>query len=203
MSRSSAWILAAMLWPLTHVAAASTRADSHTIRRYIIVNGSSASGSWDDNDSPSTEELRGRFGEHFAWFRAHGNEYVITSSAVMDEFDRAMEPQKKVNRMQARVNREQGRVNEMQAGVNAHQRDVNELQAQVNASDPGVDQARVNRKQADVNAEQANVNAEQAKVNAMQAKVNEEQSRVSAEFNRRVEEIFNSALQSGAATKLH
>jgi uncharacterized protein YPO0396 len=201
---SAAWVVAALLWPLTYVAAATThdgsvKATEGVIRRYMIVHGDSITGSW-ENDSSS--KLRERFGDRFAWFRKDGYEYVVTDSAVMDELDRAMEPQKDVNRMQAGVNREQQRVNEMQGGVNAHQHDVNAMQAQVNANQSGVDQERVNRKQADVNAEQANVNAEQAKVNAMQEKVNEEQHRVSAELNRRVQEILNSALQSGVATKL-
>jgi Skp family chaperone for outer membrane proteins len=198
-TRSSAWILAAILWPLTLLAAGATE---HGIRRYVIVHGDSMTGSWDESGSPSTEALRSRFGDRFAWFRKDGREYIVTASAVMNELDRAMEPQKNVNRMQAGVNREQGRVNEMQAGVNAHQHDVNAMQAEVNAHESGVDQARVNRKQADVNTEQAGVNAEQAKVNAMQEKVNEEQHRVSAEISRRVQEIFESALQSGAATEL-
>jgi len=209
MSRSacsSAWIMAAILWPLTVVAAATTHAGSakgteHVIHRYLIVHGDSTTGSWDDSDSSSREGLRQRFGDRFAWFRKDGHEYVITASAVLDELDRALEPQKNVNRMQAGVNREQRRVNEMQAGVNALQHDVNAMQAQVNEN-RGIDQGRVNRKQADVNAEQAVVNAEQAKVNAMQEKVNEEQRRVSAELRRRVDEIFHSAVQSGAAREL-
>ena len=197
-ARSSTWILAVMvLWPLTHAAGAE-----NVIRRYIIVHGDSTSGSWDEASSPSVDELRSQYGDRFAWFRKDGHEYVVAASSVMDEIDRAMEPQKNVNRMQAGVNREQRRVNEMQAGVNAHQHDVNAMQAQVNESQSRVAQERVNRKQADVNTEQAGVNAEQAKVNAMQEKVNEEQHRVSAEFNRRVEEIFESALQRGAAREL-
>ena len=197
---SSALIIASLLLPIAHLAAARTT--ERTIRPYVIVHGDSTSGSWDDSDSPATEELRAHFGDRFAWFRKDGHEYIVTASTVMDELDRAMEPQKNVNRMQAGVNREQSRVNQMQAGVNAHQRDVNALQAEANASQTREDQNRVNRRQADVNEEQSRVNAEQAKVNAMQQKVNEEQHRVSAEFDRRVEEIFNSTLRSGAATKL-
>ena len=196
--RSTAWSLAAILWSLTPAAAGATE---RAITRYVIVQGHSTSGSWDENNSPSTDELRSRFGDRFAWFRKDGHEYVVTSSSVMDELDRAMEPQKNVNRMQAGVNREQGRVNEMQGVVNEHQHDVNAMQAEVNAN-RGADQERVNRNQGVVNAEQAKVNAEQAKVNAMQEKVNQEQHRVSAELNRRVQEIFESALQSGVATEL-
>lgn len=204
---SSAWIIAAILSALTHDVAATARADSakpakHVIRRYVIVQGDSTNGSWDDSDTPSTAQLRSQFGDRFAWFRKDGRDYVVTASAVLDELDRAMEPQKNVNRMQARVNRAQAHVNELQAGVNAHQQDVNAAQAQVNASHPGVDQERVNRKQADVNAEQADVNAEQSKVNALQEKVNEEQRRVSAEIERRLQEIFESALRRGVATEI-
>ena len=203
-ANSAAWVLvAALIWPLTYVAAATTHAGSAeaadgVIGPYLIVHGDSMSGSWDQS-----KELRHKFGDRFAWFRKDGHEYVVTDSAVMNELDVAMEPQKNVNRMQAGVNREQGRVNQMQAGVNAHQHDVNAMQKQVNEHQSNADQERVNRKQSDVNAaEQAGVNAEQAKVNAMQEKVNEEQRRVSLEFGRRVQEILNSALQSGVATKL-
>jgi len=199
-ARSSAWIIAAILWPLTQVAAFTTH--TGVIRRYVIVQGNSTSGSWDENDSTSTEELRRQLGDRFAWFRKDGYEYVVTDSAVLDELDRAMQPQKNVNRMQAGVNRAQQRVNEMQGRVNAHQHDVNAMQAQVNGHESGIDQEMVNEKQSDVNAEQADVNAEQAKVNAMQEKVNEEQRRVSAELSRRVQEIFEAALHSGVATKL-
>lgn len=195
-ARSAAWIIAALIWPLMVAAA------DGVIRRYVIVRGDSMSGSWDESNSPSAEELRARFGDRFAWFRKDGHEYVVTDSAVMSELDRAMEPQKGVNRMQAGVNREQERVNRMQAGVNAHQHDVNAMQAEVNASQSTAAQERVNRKQSEVNVEQEGVNAEQSKVNAMQEKVNAEQSRVSAELRRRVQEIFNSALQSGVATQL-
>jgi uncharacterized protein YlxW (UPF0749 family) len=202
-ANSAAWVVvAAFILPLTYVAAATRHAGSAeaadgVIRRYLIVHGDSMSGSWDQS-----EELRHQFGDRFAWFRKDGHEYVVTDSPVMDELDRAMEPQKNVNRMQSGVNREQQRVNEMQAHVNAHQRDVNAMQTQVSEQRSGVDQEMVNRKQSDVNAEQADVNAEQAKVNAMQEKVNAEQSRVSAEFSRKVQEILGSALQSGVARKL-
>ena len=195
-ARSVAWVIAALVWPLTVAAA------DGIVHRYVIVHGDTMSGSWDENNSPSTEALRARFGDRFAWFRKDGHEYVVTDSAVMGEIDRAMEPQKGVNRRQAGVNREQERVNKMQAGVNAHQHDVNAMQAEVNASQSYAGQNRVNRKQSEVNEEQAGVNAEQAKVNAMQEKVNEEQHRVSVELERRVQEIFHSTLRSGVATKL-
>jgi hypothetical protein len=203
---SAALVVAALIWPLTSIAAVTThtggaKATEGVIGRYIIVNGESMSGSWEQNDS-SSNELRHQFRDRFAWFRKDGHEYVVTDSPVMHELDRAMEPQKNVNRMQSGVNREQQRVNEMQAHVNAHQSDVNAMQTRVNEHQSGIDQEMVNRKQSDVNAEQADVNAEQAKVNAKQEKVNEEQRRVSAEFSRRVQEILNSALQSGVATKL-
>src|SRR5687767_2637470 len=120
-------IAAATLWPVANVATAAT----HAIRRYVIVHDDSMSGTWIEGDSTSAEEVRQQFGHRFAWFRKDGHEYVIKDSAVMDELDRAMEPQKKVNRMQAGVNREQDRVNRMQSRVNDHQHDVNELQARV------------------------------------------------------------------------
>lgn len=181
------------------------------ISRYLIVHGNSMSGSWNESRA---EDLRARFGDRFAWFRTGGNEYIVTASSVMDEFDRAMEPQKKVNRMQAGVNREQGRVNEMQARVNEHQHDVNAMQAKVNEhqsavghserrqSEVSAEQEGVNTEQSKVNDMQNKVNEEQHKVNADQDKVNDEQRRVSAEFERRVQEILGSALQSGLATRL-
>ena len=188
--RLSLLVIATMVWPVTYGA-------EREISRYLIVNGHSMSGTWDES---TAEALRARFGDRFAWFRKDGDEYIITASSVMDEFERAMEPQKKVNRMQAEVNRKQSR-------VNAHQHDVNEMQAQVNDHQSAVGQDRqkqsdVNAEQAGVNAEQAKVNGEQNKVNEAQERVNEEQQRVSAQFERRVQEILGSALQSGLATRL-
>lgn len=209
----------------------NTQTSSGAVRRYIVVHGDSTSGSW-DSDFVSPGELRARFGDNFAWFRQNGQDYVVTDAAVMAELDKAMEPQKNVNRMQAGVNAEQSRVNGLQSKVNAHQGDVNALQNEVNrrqdlvnqiqasvnrednaaliqkletelkelrAGKPEANQSGVNRKQSEVNQEQAGVNAEQSKVNAMQAKVNDEQHRVSAEFSRRAQEIFDSAVRSGAA----
>jgi predicted nucleic acid-binding Zn-ribbon protein len=215
--------------------AAATQTTSDTIRYYVIVNGDSMSGSWDSRDDVPINELRARFGEHFAWFRQGGHEYAVIDAAVLAELDKAMEPQKNVNRMQAEVNRLQAQVNGLQAKVNAHQNDVNALQGEVNrrqqlvnqiqaavdrgdngdlvqkleaelqelrTKQPEANQANVNRMQSQVNQEQAEVNAQQAKVNAAQRPVNEEQHRVSAEFSRRVQEIFHSALQHGAAQQL-
>ena len=223
-------ILAGILPLLCLVAATQTTNDP--IRYYVIVNGDSTSGSWDSREVPAVNELRARFGEHFAWFRQGSHEYVVTDAAVLADLDKAMEPQKTVNRMQAEVNRQQSRVNGLQAKVNAHQNDVNALQSEVNrrqqlvnqiqaavdrgdnadlvqkleaelqelrTKQPEANQANVNRMQSQVNQEQGGVNGEQAKVNVAQQAVNEEQHRVSAEFSRRVQEIFHSALQHGAA----
>lgn len=220
---------------LAFCALAAAQSTTGTIRRYIIVNGDSMSGSWDSKDPVDSNDLRARFGAHFAWFQQGDHEYVVTDAATLAELDKAMEPQKNVNRMQAEVNGKQARVNGLQAKVNAHQSDVNALQSEVNrrqelvnqiqtavdrgdngdlvrklqaelqelrANKPEANQANVNRMQSQVNEEQAGVNAEQAKVNAAQQKVNEEQHRVSAEFSRRVQEIFDSALQRGAAQPL-
>lgn len=88
---------------------------------------------------------------------------------------------------------------ELRAAPNAStQPDVNRLQAQVNEA-----QNRVNEIQQKVNREQARVNAEQQKVNLEQHKVNEEQHRVSAEFNRRIQEIFGSAIRRGLAERVN
>jgi small-conductance mechanosensitive channel len=177
------------------------------IRRYIIVHGTSMSGSWDTSDDPHVTSLQEKYGDDFAWFRQDGHEYVVTDAAVLGELHKAMEPQQKVNRMQADVNKEQSRVNAMQSQVNAHQADVNALQRQVNEQvrngDAEASQTAVNQRQSQVNGEQSKVNAEQAKVNVMQEKVNEEQRRVSAELNRRVQQILGSALQRGVAKELN
>jgi hypothetical protein len=106
---SAAWVVAALIWPLTYVATAATqtgsaKATEGVIRRYMIVHGDSMSGSWEQDDTSSNEGLRARFGDRVAWFRKDGHEYVVTDSAVMNELDVAMEPQKNVNRMQSGVN---------------------------------------------------------------------------------------------------
>ena len=182
---------------------------THEVRRYVIVKGDNMSGSWDSDDSPNVQVLRSRYGEHFAWFRDGGHEYIITGAGVLAELDKAMEPQKKVNAMQADVNSDQSRVNAMQSKVNAHQNDVNAAQHEVNqrqnlanrlqsAVSNGSSAAEIDRLQAElrdmrakpdlsqqsVNQMQSQVNAEQNGVNAEQAKVNERQHGVNTEQHR-------------------
>jgi hypothetical protein len=103
------------------------------IRRYMIFDNDSTSGSWDSNDPVDDAKLRAKFGRHFAWFRQGGNEYVITDAAVLEEFRQANEPQREVNRMQSSVNAEESRVNSLQSGVNAQQSVVNGLQGRPTA----------------------------------------------------------------------
>lgn len=169
---------------------------SERIERYLIVDGTSVSGSWDTRDT-DVENIRGKFGRHFAWLRVNGREYVITDPGVLEEFRAANAPQEEVNRMQADVNAHQAGVNELQSQVNAMQNKVNELQNQVN-----VRQDIANRIQSSVNqddkealakkleqsaadvragradADQNTVNREQAKVNEAQHNVNAKQSEV-------------------------
>ena len=171
------------------------------IKAYVVVNGDSMSGSWNSGDLADRDhhQLREEFGDHFAWFKQGGHEYLVTDAAVMAHLDQAMEPQKGVNRMQADVNRQQASVNALQAKVNAHQSEVNAEQHKVAQQQ---DQARVNSMQSRVNQEQAKVNTEQSKVNSSQAKVNAEQQRVSAEIKRSMDEIFGAALRDGKTKQL-
>jgi hypothetical protein len=105
-------------------AKASQDTATRNIRYYVVVNGESQSGSWNSDESPTIETLRSLYGDHFAWFRESGRDYIVTNTAVLAQLDKAMEPQRKVNAMQADVNHDQSLVNEMQAKVNEHQRDV-------------------------------------------------------------------------------
>jgi hypothetical protein len=157
---------------------------------------------------------------------------VITDSGVLAELQDAMGPQKEVNRVQGEVNAHQAVVNGMQGQVNAQQSVVNSMQGVANRrqdlinqlqsargdelirkleaalaelkanKDHAVDQDTVNREQAKVNTAQSRVNDEQHKVNGEQSKVNDQQNRVSADFNRRIEEILNSAVQRHLAHPL-
>ena len=208
-------------------AGAQTSAETNqTIRRYIIVHGDMTSGSW-DNDS-NVNDLRSRYGDDFAWFRQNGKDYVVTDAETMAELDKAMEPQKGVNRMQADVNREQSRVNDLQNKVNAHQNEINGLQNEVNrrqnlanqiqaAVNGGNNSAlaekleaelrelraqRPEASQALVNHKQSEVNQEQSGVNAEQHKVNAMQQKVNEEQHR-VSAEFNRRIQDilGSAAK--
>jgi beta-lactamase regulating signal transducer with metallopeptidase domain/outer membrane murein-binding lipoprotein Lpp len=184
-----------------------TPSQSPEIKRYIIRMGDDLSGSWDSRDAVDEEALHRRFGNRYAWFRQGLKEYVITDSGVLAEFENAMEPQKKVNKLQADVNDLQAKVNERQSGVNAPQQTVNALQQQVNAA-----QQEVNRRQDLVNkiqrsvqegvneelisnleealrelragkpdVSQEEINRLQAKVNKAQEEVNQGQARVNVE----------------------
>lgn len=173
---------------------APQHAATHDIQRYAIVNfeGDSMSGSWDSEESPNLRALRARYGEHFAWFREGDREYVITDPGVMAELDKADEPQKKVNALQANVNQDQSRVNDMQAKVNEHQKNVNEMQHEVNRRQKIADQLQsavshgsssgeIEKLESELREMRGKPEVSQASVNQMQSQVNEEQHGVNAE----------------------
>ncbi len=136
--------------------------------------------------------------------------------------------QDRVNTLQNKVNEMQNGVNAQQNGVNALQQQANRMQDLVNriqsaagrsnqeamireleraleelrASKSNVTQESVNRKQDEVNQAQSRVNAEQDAVNREQNKVNEQQTRVSAEFDRRIQQILESAVRLHTAQRL-
>lgn len=216
----------------TPAQAASPRDTRTIRRYMISIGDSTTTGSWNSNDDLDREDLRAKFGRDFAWFRQGGNEYVVTDSGVLAELKDAMGPQNQVNRLQGEVNAHQAVVNGMQGQVNAQQSVVNSMQGVANRrqdlinqlqsargdeliqkleaalaelkanKDHAIDQDAVNREQAKVNTAQSRVNDEQHKVNGEQSKVNDQQRGVSAEFNRRIDEILNSAVQRHLAHSL-
>jgi hypothetical protein len=106
--------------------------------------------------------------------------------------------QEKVNGYQEQANRRQELINELQSAqkdeelIKKMTAALAELQARKGA---GFDQDTVNREQGKVNEMQDRVNREQHKVNEEQDKVNKEQNRVSGTFNRRIDEILDSAVR--------
>lgn len=176
-------------------AQAAGPAKDRGIRRYMIVSGSSMSGSWDSGDRMDEEGLREKFGPNFAWFRQSGNDYVLTDAGVLAELQEAMGPQKEVNRMQSGVNAQQAVVNQHQAEVNRAQSGVNEIQAAANRRQHLIDElqaakgdeelirkleamlAELRAKKGEANDQEA-ANRAQGKVNEMQGRVNEEQGKV-------------------------
>jgi hypothetical protein len=191
------------------------------IRRYVIVTGNdTTTESWDSDSPVDSTALRARYGRRFAWFQQDGNTYVVTDGGVMQELDKAMEPQRNVNRMQSDVNTQQSQVNALQSTVNTHQNEVNHLQNEVNRTQDLVNriQAAVNTEdrdklierlreairtleatkehagQQDVNKRQAQVNEEQSRVNAEQGKVNVAQQKVNEEQHR-VSQEFSRRIQ--------
>ena len=172
---------------------AQNAASSHDFHRYVIVNGDNTTGSWDSEDSsPNVHALRARYGDRFAWLREGGREYIITDAAVLAELDKAMEPQKRVNAMQADVNADQARVNALQAKVNAHQNEVNAAQHEMNrrqdianrlqsAVSNGSSAAEIDKLQAELRDLRDKPELSQQSVNQMQAEGNSEQNGVNAE----------------------
>lgn len=168
-------------------------AATHEFRRYVIVNGDNQNGSWNSEDSsPNVRSLSARYGDHFAWFRDGGREYVITDADVLAELDKAMEPQKKVNARQADVNGDQARVNGLQAKVNARQNEVNAVQREVNhrqnlanrlqsAVSNGSSAAEIEKLETELREVRAKPDVSQSSANQMQSQVNAEQDGVNAE----------------------
>ncbi len=176
---------------MAQTASAQRASAAHDIRYYVIVAGSTQSGSWDTERVPNVERLRSQYGNHFAWFRDGGREYVVTDSGMLDELDKAMEPQKKVNALQSDVNEDQSRVNGLQAKVNAHQNDVNAAQKEVNyrqnianrlqSAVTNGNNAEIDKLQAELRDLRTRPDVSQSSVNEMQSKVNDEQDGVNAE----------------------
>ncbi len=176
---------------------APAQRSTHFIRRYMIVSGNNISGSWDSSDRADEQELRAKFGDHFAWFWQGHADYVVTDAGVLKEIDEALAPQMAVNRMQDDVNKQQDVVNQHQSEVNRAQDHVNLLQDGVNRRQHIIDELqsakgdgelirRLEAALAELKAnkgetnDQDSVNQEQSKVNAMQSRINEEQSKVNA-----------------------
>jgi hypothetical protein len=186
-------------------ATAQVEGPHHGIRHYMVVSGSSMSGSWDSGDRMDEERLREKFGSKFAWFRQSGNEYIVTDAGVLGELEQAMAPQKEVNRMQHGVNDQQAEVNKHQAEVNRAQSGVNTIQGAVNRRQHLINElqaakgdddlirkleatlAELKAQKGEPNDQEA-ANRAQAKVNEMQARVNEEQGKVNEQQHKVNEE---------------
>ena len=115
--------------------------------------------------------------------------------------------QNDVNASQQEVNRRQDLINRIQAlaGKEDTQALIQELQAaifELRGTKADAYQGTVNRRQAQVNEAQAHVNQQQDQVNEQQHKVNDEQRRVSAVYNRRIEEILDSAVRRNLAQRV-
>ena len=188
------------------------------IRRYMIFDGDSTSGSWDSGDREDVEALRAKFGRHFAWFRRNSREYVVTDAGVLAELHQAMEPQNEVNRMQSEVNAQQSIVNGQQSQVNQQQSLVNAMQNEANRRQDLLNKIQSNTGDDDLirkleaalddlrahkgsSVDQSTVNREQAKVNQMQSHVNEAQSKVNEQQHKvndeqhRVSEVYGRRIQ--------
>jgi hypothetical protein len=204
--------------PSSPSSAASGEFDGERETRYLIVDGESMSGSWDTRDEALFRSWRSKYGDHFAWFRRDGHDYIVTNETVLGQLRDAMGPQKEVNAkqaevnlMQAGVNRHQDKVNHLQAEVNDAQANVNKEQQKVNRLDAEAaarddSQSRVNRMQAEVNARQSEVdtqqdgvNREQSEVNAQQTVVNHLQDRASQTIERSIHHILDEVMSKGLA----
>ncbi len=185
--------------PDSPAAAPGRRQEIRTMRRYIIVLGDTWLGSWNSSEAANPETLQARYGNRFAWFHQTDNsEYVITDAGVMNDLEKAMEPQKEVIRMQEDVNAQQSVVNSMQQRANVYQGQVNAIQGEINrlqdlinqmqsAENSGDRETTVRRLEAALEAlrkekdaiNQATVDRKQS-VNAEQAKVKDEQQKLNA-----------------------
>jgi len=163
-----------------------SRDRSERVRRYIVVLGDTQSGSWDSRDPITPEALRARFGDRFAWFRRGAAEHVTTDNGVLQDIERAMEPQRKVNVQQDRVNQLQSAVNQLQDKVNRHQNEINAAQGKVNAL------------QNDVNAAQNAMNRRQDMINRIQDAASRESTEAAV---RKVEELLKELRGSGPASQ--
>jgi beta-lactamase regulating signal transducer with metallopeptidase domain len=164
-------------------------ADSYVIvsgkMSYSVIAGPENISIINDGDNSAAQELRGRYGDHFIWFRLNGKEYVITDPATvqkaMQSFDKMNElgkQQEELGRQQEVLGDQQSKLGELQSQQFANLPDVSKEMDQLNAELKQLNSPET--KEAIAKA-QANLDAAIAQLNANSPNMEETLAKLQAE----------------------
>lgn len=177
-------------------------ADSYVIvsgkMSYSVIAGPENISIINDGDNSAAQELRGRYGDHFIWFRLNGKEYVITDPATvqkaMQSFDKMNElgkQQEELGKQQEVLGDQQSKLGELQSERFANLSDVSKEMDQLNTE---LKQLNTPENQAAIAKAQANLDAALAQLNANSPNMEETLAKLQAESEAMSKKINSEAL---------
>ncbi|HLK20576.1 MAG TPA: M56 family metallopeptidase [Bryobacteraceae bacterium] len=198
------------------------------IRSFVIVFGDTQTMTGDSRDLEDAARLKGKYGEHFIWFRRNGKDYVIRDTATVNAAHDLLKPQNDLGEKQGTLGEQQEKLAKLQEALAERQNRVRvpvedltreierlreKLKADVNDSDLaelqemlakmqakiGESQARVGDAQAKIGEEQEKLGRQQAELGEQQAKLGERQAEQAEKANRQLIRLMEEAMKKGLA----
>jgi hypothetical protein len=180
-------------------AAASSQEDAYVL--FLDKNSVSMSGNM--GDFARARELRGKRSEQFLWFRQGGMEYVVTDPSVLRSVVAAhgTGPELEAASKQARVDAEQAELEARLEALSAKRDELGDRDSkeQLEQAERYAAKAARQRKQSEMDEEIARTSSHIDSVSAQQDDIAKEIERVAMGADRRIRELLERSIESGAA----